>query len=43
MYQIPSIKGIIEKEFENLAEKLKNLYIDDINNKFSIIDVNKNL
>lgn len=43
LYQIPSIKGIIEKEFENLAEKLKNLYIDDINNKFSIIDVNKNL
>ena len=31
------------KEFENLAVKLKNLYIDDINNKFSIIDVNKNL
>ncbi len=43
LYQIPSIKGIIEKEFENLAVKLKNLYIDDINNKFSIIDVNKNL
>ena len=43
LYQIPSIKGIIEKEFENLAEKLKNLYSDDINNKFSIIDVNKNL
>ena len=43
IFQIPSIKEIIESEFNNLSLKLKTLYIDDINNKFSIIDVNKNL